>query len=407
LSARLRATSLDEAEVPRRDFGLERQLELAQVPGGPPPAQQVANGRALEGGSGPARQHGPELTRKEGATAITSQVIAEPPDGTDHPQRANAEPKVLRTADQRRSRVQPNVGVVKQVELAQGVVRYREHGSGSVLVFVHGLLASGLLWRQVVPPLAQRFRCIVPDWPLGSHELALDPRADVSPPGLARLIADFLAALDLREVTLVGNDTGGALCQMVAAHHPERLSALVLTSCDAFDNFPPPAFRPLVWGSRVPGFLWLLGQLCRLESVRRLPIAYGWLAKRGLDRDLGATYVRPCATRGDIRRDLRRVLSGVSSRYTLEAAEKLRQFHAPVLLAWSVEDRFFPFAHAQRLATILPRATLVPIHDAWTFSPEDQPERLAAAIREFLDAYEEGRARPGEGRAVAGALRPA
>jgi pimeloyl-ACP methyl ester carboxylesterase len=282
--------------------------------------------------------------------------------------------------------MQATVGVVKQATLPQGTIRYREHGSGPALVFVHGLLASGLLWRKVVPLLAPRFRCIVPDWPLGSHELALDPRADVSPRGLARLIADFVAALDLREATLVGNDTGGALCQMVAAHHPERVSALVLTSCDAFDNFPPAAFQPMVWGSRVPGFLWVLGQLCRLEGVRRLPIAYGWLAKHGLDAELGAAWVRPSATRADIRRDLRRVLGGISSRHTLEAAERLRGFQGPVLLAWSVEDRFFPFAHAQRLAAILPRATVVPIDDAWTFSPEDQPERLASAIREFLDA---------------------
>src|ERR1700731_5057783 len=108
----------------------------------------------------------------------------------------------------------------------QGTIRYRELGTGEPIVLVHGLLTNGELWREVAPRLAKDFRVIVPDWPLGSQQLPLAPGADLSPPGLAQLIADFLSALALENVTLVGNDTGGALCQLVVAHHPERIGGL-------------------------------------------------------------------------------------------------------------------------------------------------------------------------------------
>ena len=138
------------------------------------------------------------------------------------------------------------LGEEKSVRLPQGTIRYRERGRGTPIVFVHGVLANGDLWRDVVPRLAETHRCITPDWPLGSHEVPMEATADLSTPGLARLVADFLAALDLRDVTLVANDTGGAVCQLVVTSHPERIARLVLTSCDAFEVFPPRPFDILL-----------------------------------------------------------------------------------------------------------------------------------------------------------------
>src|ERR1700722_9377888 len=132
-----------------------------------------------------------------------------------------------------------------ELELAQGKIRYRDAGDGKPLVFVHGLLVDGLLWRKVTPLLDGEFRCIVPDWPLGSHRVALAPSADRSPRGMAHLIADFLAAMELEEVTLVANDTGGAIAQLLVTERPERIDRLVLTPCDCYENFLPPDFRPL------------------------------------------------------------------------------------------------------------------------------------------------------------------
>jgi pimeloyl-ACP methyl ester carboxylesterase len=272
----------------------------------------------------------------------------------------------------------------RSVRLEQGEIRYREYGAGAPVVFVHGLLVNGKLWRKVVPALAREHRCIVPDLPLGSHETPMAEGADLTPLGLARLVVDFVDALGLDRVTLVGNDTGGAICQIVAAEHPERVASLVLTNCDAFDCFPPKEFAPLVLGARVPGFLWELAQALRLDAVRRSPLAYGWLTKRPVDGALLDEWLRPLIASGEIRRDVAAVLRGISPRYTLEAAEKLRSFPRPVLIAWAPEDRFFKFAHAVRLASLLPDARLETIDDSRTFVPEDQPERLASLIGAFL-----------------------
>lgn len=135
---------------------------------------------------------------------------------------------------------------MQEVSLPGGILPYQDVGAGAPIVFVHGILCNGRLWRNVVAPLSGRFRCLVPDWPLGSHRLPLEPDADNSPLAVARRIAHFLEALGLEDVTLVGNDTGGALCQLVAVNHPERVGRLVLTSCDALEVFPPRAFEPML-----------------------------------------------------------------------------------------------------------------------------------------------------------------
>jgi pimeloyl-ACP methyl ester carboxylesterase len=269
-----------------------------------------------------------------------------------------------------------------EVRLPQGTIRYRELGAGEPIVLVHGLLTNGELWRDVAPRLAADFRVIVPDWPLGSQQLPLDPGADFSPPGLARLIADFLEALALENVTLVGNDTGGALCQLVAVNHPERLARLVLTPCDAYENFLPPAFRPLQVLARVPGSVFLIAQSMRPRAARRLPLAYGWLMKRP-DDALTKSWIAPALASAAIRRELASILTAISSRYTLDAAERFGEFAKPVLLAWAPEDRFFKLRYAERLAGAFPDARLERIEDSYTFAPLDQPERTATLISGF------------------------
>ena len=275
---------------------------------------------------------------------------------------------------------------MQRVELAQGPINYRETGRGEPILFVHGALVDGTLWRKVTPALERDHRCIVPDWPLGSHREAMHPGADLSPPGLARIVADFAEALDLERMTLVGNDTGGAICQILATRHPERLGRLALTNCDAYDNFLPPAFRYLQLIARLPGGVAAMAQTMRFDVLRRAPIAYGWLSKRPVPREVLDGWTAPLATDSAIRRDTAKVLRGISKRYTLEAAERLREFDRPVLLAWGRDDRFFSPAYAERLAAAIPGARLVWIDDARTFVSEDQPERLAELLGEFAGA---------------------
>ena len=265
-----------------------------------------------------------------------------------------------------------------EIALPQGTVRYRDDGAGPPLVFVHGLLVDGRLWEPVADRL-DGFRRIVPDLPLGSHRVPM-PDADLSPTGLAQLVADFLGALDLEDVTLVGNDTGGAICQLVVTRHPKRVGRLVLTNCDAFDNFPPLMFRPLVLAARAH-LLTAQLQLVRLRAARRLPFAFGWLGKRIPD-ELLAAWVEPFLSDRGIRRDARRVAAALDRRLLLDTAARLREFDRPVLIAWAPEDRFFPLDHARRLAAIFPDARLVEVPDSRAFISLDQPERLAALIRE-------------------------
>jgi pimeloyl-ACP methyl ester carboxylesterase len=266
-------------------------------------------------------------------------------------------------------------------------VRYEDVGSGPAVVFIHGLLVNGKLWRKVTPELSGSARCIVPDLPLGSHEIPLKPDADLSVDGVAQLVADLLEALDLRDVTIVGNDSGGAIAQVVAARYSERVGRLVLTTCDAYDVFPPALFsylRILPW---VPGLIALLANgMLRVRALRNLPLAYGLLAKSGIPDEIVKSYVEPCATNPAIRRDVAKFARTTSPSLTLQVAKELRSFDRPVLLLWTPEDRFFPLSLAQRFLEDLPDARLVTIDDAYVFVAEDQPERVAREVARFVAA---------------------
>jgi pimeloyl-ACP methyl ester carboxylesterase len=276
---------------------------------------------------------------------------------------------------------------MKAVELSAGTVRYRDVGSGPPILFVHGLLANGLLWRKVTPLLTDRARCIVPDWPLGGHSPAMRPDADVSPPAVAALIGEFIDKLGLESPTLVGNDTGGALVQMLLANRPDVAGKVVLTPCDSFENYLPPMFRGLQLASRVPGGLPALAAPLRIRALRGLPMAFGWLTKRGFPGEISDGMLGPYFADRGVRRDTRKFVRGISRKDTIAAAQKLPGFSGPALVVWAREDKVFPVDHGKRLAELLNGAPLELVDDSYSFVPEDQPERLAQLIGEFvLDA---------------------
>lgn len=277
-----------------------------------------------------------------------------------------------------------SLGPSQRLELGQGAIRYHETGEGPVVVFVHGALINANLWRKVVPRLSESHRCVALDLPLGAHLEAWAPDADFSPPAMADLIADAIAALGLEDVTLVANDTGGALSQLLVTRRPERVGALVLTSCDAFDNFPPKAMQPLMPVLKLPGTYAAMIQPLRLGALRRRTMTMIRATKRPVEERATDTYVLPALQDRAIRRDALKLLRGLDKRYTLEAAERLGGFDRPAVLAWSREDKFFPPRHAERLAEILPQGRVEWVDDSYTFSPEDRPERVAeivAAVR--------------------------
>jgi pimeloyl-ACP methyl ester carboxylesterase len=269
-----------------------------------------------------------------------------------------------------------------EITLPQGTIHYRDAGDGPPVVFLHGLLVDGEVWRKVTPLLQGAARTIVPDLPLGSHRTAMQADADLSPAGVARLVGDLLAALALEDVTLVGNDSGGAIGQLVALDHGERVGRLVLTNCDCFDVFPPKEFVPMVKAARVPGALYAAMQPMRAAKARRLPMAYGWLAHDIPDEVTGA-WIQPFLDDPDIRRDAIAFMRAIDKATMIDAAERLPSLKIPALVAWGQDDRFFPRELGERLAAAL-GARLTPIAGARTFVSEDAPDALAGFIREFV-----------------------
>jgi pimeloyl-ACP methyl ester carboxylesterase len=275
------------------------------------------------------------------------------------------------------------LGPARTVELSEGRIRAHVTGQGPPIVFVHGALVNANLWRKVVPRLDGHTRMTL-DLPLGSHLEPMPPGADLSAPALALMIAEAIEALELDDVTIVGNDTGGGLTQLMAVRRPERIARLVLTSCDAFDNFPPRFFRVVLAPAQIPGAIPVVFGGMRLRPLRRLPIAYGWLSNEPIEREAEDSFVLPVLTQRGVRRDVRKMMAGLDPKHTLDAAARLTAFDKPVLIAWSTDDRFFPPVHAERLARVLPNARLEWIEGARTYSMEDCPERLAELIRSFV-----------------------
>jgi len=269
-----------------------------------------------------------------------------------------------------------------EIDLAAGRIRYREAGEGKPVVFVHGYLVDGRLWDGVVDRLSDHCRCIAPDWPIGAQQIAMNPSADLSPPGVAATIASFLEALDLEDVTIVGNDSGGAMSQVLVTRHPQRIGRLVLTNCDTHENFPPGIFKAMPPIAALPGGMAVLAAPFRIAALARA--AFRPFARTKIPPELVASWMQPGLHDSGVKRDAKKVTAGMNKRYTLEAAEKLRSSELPVLLTWAPGDRFFPIKYAQRLAAETPNARLVEIPGSSTFVALDQPQKLADEIAAFV-----------------------
>jgi pimeloyl-ACP methyl ester carboxylesterase len=280
---------------------------------------------------------------------------------------------------------------VTEIELSAGTIDYEDTGGdGPVLVLLHGLMMDASLWDGLIAELASDYRCVAPTLPLGAHRHAMHADADLSLAAIARLVAEFLDRLDVHDVTLVGNDTGGALVQLIMADGAASVGRVVLASCDAFDNFPPGLTGKtlVLTGKLSPGVFGLFMQQMRLRMVRRLPIAFGWLTMRG--DAATARWMTPVLKQREIRRDTVRVLRAIAAepRLLLDVAETLPSFDRPALVVWASADRVMPPEHGRRLAELLPHGQLVDVDDSYTLIPLDQPARLAQLVREFTKSSE-------------------
>ncbi|MFD7493638.1 alpha/beta fold hydrolase [Streptomyces sp. NPDC059832] len=279
-----------------------------------------------------------------------------------------------------------------EIELSAGTIEYTDTGAGEdagegvgeTLVLLHGLAFDDSVWDALVADLREDFRVVVPVLPLGSHRRPMRPSADLSAQGVADLLAEFLERLDLREVTLVQNDAGTA--QLLPGVRDERIARLVLTSCEALDNYPPGVQgRTLSAASRVPGGLFLLLQSFRAPFLVAMRSSLGGMTAHGIPYESVRRWYRPLLTDRAIRWDLARFLRSTRKDTYLRAAERLRHFDRPALVAWGAEDRMMPPETGRRLAELLPQGRYVEIPGAGTLVPMDNPAALARELRRFIE----------------------
>ncbi len=277
------------------------------------------------------------------------------------------------------------------IDLPHGTVQYRaagpENSAAPPVVFVHGFLVNATLWTKTADALAAAgVRSYAPDLLLGSHTIALGSEADQSPRGIARQILAFVEALELNDVTLVGNDTGGAICQFLLDGDASRIGRVVLTNCDAFKNFPPAPFGQLFKAFRSPSAIRALLAPMRATAVRHSPAGFGLLVSRPLDAEQTRAWVEPCLSDPAIRADVARFAQKVDPEDLDAASNRLGDFDGPALLVWGAGDRFFKLDYAHRLAATFADARVVEIENGRTFIPHDEPTRLAEEIAAFQPA---------------------
>lgn len=272
---------------------------------------------------------------------------------------------------------------MQEIEVTAGVIEYEDTGgSGPVVVLLHGLAMSSTVWRNVVDDLRRDHRCVVPTLPLGAHRRPMDPTADLSLAGQARIVEELLGGLDLRDVTLVQNDIG--ISHLAVGQSRKRIARLVLASTEAFDNYPPglPGKAAAI-AAKVPGGVYAVAQSLRFRVMRRSPLAFGWMAKRPIPDEIMDDWFRPIIEKPENRRDVAKY-ARLARKPVMEAATReLLKFDGPVLVAWAADDRVMPPEHGRRLARMLPDARWLEIPDSYTLIPEDQPGELARAIRDF------------------------
>jgi pimeloyl-ACP methyl ester carboxylesterase len=277
------------------------------------------------------------------------------------------------------------------VDLPQGTVAYRAAGPATSnhppVVLVHGLLVDARLWAGVADRLAaDGVRSYAPTLPLGSHQRPMKPDADLSPQGVAELALDFIKTLDLTDVIIAGNDTGGAICQVMLGADTSRISAAVFTNCDALGTFPSLPLAPLFQALRHPGLVSVLAATLRPKAMRHGPLAYGPLA-RNLDPATTLDWIQPLAN-PEIRRDLAKFARAVDPRVLLDAARRFAAFPGPVRILWGEADSMFRLKLGRELAGAFPQASLSTVPGGRTFLPLDHPDRVAAEVATALREVE-------------------
>jgi pimeloyl-ACP methyl ester carboxylesterase len=281
--------------------------------------------------------------------------------------------------------------VRRSVQTPSGRISYIEQGSGPVALFVHGVLLNSHLWRHQLADLSDIRRSIAVDL-LAHGDTEIAPEQDVSVTANAKMLKEFLGALKIDQVDLVGNDSGGGISQIFAALYPERVRSLTLTNCDTHDNWPPEAFKPFLAMAAAGGLRRTLDAMLADKSVYRSPKALGpaYQHPEQLSDDSIETYLRPFVQSPQRTHDLERFLAAFDNGHTLVIEPQLKTLTAPTLIVWGTDDVYFPVKWSHWLAESIPGTRRrVEFKDARIFFPEERWQEFDKELREHWLLVEE------------------
>jgi pimeloyl-ACP methyl ester carboxylesterase len=270
------------------------------------------------------------------------------------------------------------------VQTASGRISYMEQGTGSVALFVHGVLLNGYLWRQQLADLSDMRRCIAVDL-LAHGDTETAPDQDVSVTANATMLKEFIDSLHIDQVDLVGNDSGGGIAQIFAASYSERVRSLTLTDCDTHDNWPPEAFKPFLAMAAGGGLRGTLNAMLSDKNVYRSPQALGnaYEHPEKVSDDSIETYLRPFVSSEQRTLDLQRFLAAFDNKHTLAIESQLRTLKVPTLIVWGTDDVYFDLKWSHWLADHIPGTRRrVEFKDARIFFPEERWEEFNKELRE-------------------------
>ncbi len=272
-----------------------------------------------------------------------------------------------------------------QIKIKENRIQYSTYGKGRPIIFIHGALSNGNTWRKILPTLSQNYLCIVPEFPFGGHKIPIRNEFDFTPNGIANSIASLMNMLNLNETILLANDTGGVFAQFFTAKYPDKVSHLILSNCEGFEIFPPKKFKSIKSLVKLPGYLWLMGELFKSTNFLKKNIAFGLLSHSLKGEELFDLYIKSFTEQRAIRRDFKRMAIEWDPKYTLWAAEELRQFKKPVLILWGKDDvELFPIELGRRINAIFSSSTFIEISNSMTYIQEDQWIEFVEHVGTFL-----------------------
>lgn len=273
--------------------------------------------------------------------------------------------------------------VQRKAQTPSGLISYTEHGTGAVALFVHGVLLNGYLWRHQLADLSDIRRCIAIDL-LAHGDTEITPDQDVSVTANAKMLKEFLNALKIDQVDLVGNDSGGGIAQIFAALYPECVRTLTLTDCDSHDNWPPEAFKPFLAIAAAGGLRGTLEAMLSDKNSYRSPQALGpaYEHPEQVSDDTIDKYLHPFVRSDQRTRDLQRFLAAFDNKHTLAVEDRLKTLKAPTLIVWATDDVYFDVKWSHWLADNIPGTRRrVELEGARIFFPEERWEDFNKELR--------------------------